>query len=363
MRNKFGAGVLAIGFTLVLAACGGSGGGNAGGEKAAGNAGARDQLRIVGSSTVFPFSTAVAEQFASRGQFKTPVVESTGTGGGLKLFCAGVGAAHPDIANASRRIKASEFADCAAAGVTGVVEVPIGFDGIVLATKTGQPPMNITKRQIFLALAKEIPDGDGFIPNPYVKWSDIDPKLPNEKIEVMGPPPTSGTRDSWNELALAAGARQIESLNKLYETDEAEFNRRANVMREDGAWKDGGENDNIIVQTLSRNPTMYGVFGFSFYEENLDRVQAAKIAGVEPTFESISSGDYLISRDMYIYLKKQHVGVIPGLQEFAAEFVSDKAAGPKGYLKARGIVPLTAEKLTIAQADVAGLKVMTEAPK
>lgn len=362
MRKFSAFGVLSFALALGVAACGPSNPGGAG-AKTDGGTGSRDQLRIVGSSTVFPFATAVAEQFASRGQFKTPVVESTGTGGGLKLFCTGVGVGQPDIANASRRIKASEFADCAKAGVTGVVEIAIGFDGLVLATKKGEAPMNITKKQIFLALAKDIPEGDGFIPNPYVKWSDIDPKLPNTKIEVMGPPPTSGTRDSWNELALIAGARQIESLNRLHDTDLAEFTKRAGIMREDGAWKDGGENDNIIVQTLARNPTMYGVFGYSFYEENLDRVQAASIANVAPTFETIASRQYPVSRDMYIYLKKQHIGVIPGLAEFAAEFVSDKAAGPKGYLKSRGLVPLTDAERAATQATVTAMSVLTEAPK
>lgn len=335
---------LALATVLALGACG---------------QGGRDQIRIVGSSTLFPFSSAVAEQFAARGEFPTPIVEATGTGGGIKLFCAGVGLIHPDIANASRRMRKGEYADCQKSGVRDVVELKVGYDGIVFSNARGGLAMDITKRQIYLALAKDVPDGKGgFMPNPYKRWSDIDPALPDEPILVYGPPPTSGTRDAFVELALELGARQIDQLAKLREEDESAFRRRAGTLREDGAWNDAGENDNVLVQQLVRNPDAFGVFGYSFYEENRDRVQAAKVAGVEPTFETIASGDYAVARDLYIYLKRQHVGVVPGIREFAAEFVSLRASGPRGYLKGRGMVPLPESERAREAQIVADLTVM-----
>jgi phosphate transport system substrate-binding protein len=316
------------------------------------------QIHIVGSSTVFPFATAVAEQFAARGQFQTPRVESTGTGGGMSLFCRGVGDGFPDITNASRAMRLSEYQACQRNGVREIVEVKIGYDGIVLSNAVSGPDMAITKQQLFMALAKELPSRGRFIPNPFTRWSQIAPGLPDVEIDVMGPPPTSGTRDAFNELALEAGARQFAQMENLRSNNEGEFKRRATTIREDGKWKDGGENDNLIVQSLARNPNMYGVFGFSFYEENMDRVQAATINGVRPTFDSIANGSYAVSRSMYFYIKKAHIGVTAGLKEYAEEFLSDRAAGSRGYLRGRGMVPLSANELAASRASVASMTAM-----
>ncbi len=307
----------------------------------------RSQIRIVGSSTVFPFSTAVAEQFGRATKFKTPVVESTGSGGGMKLFCAGVGVEHPDITNASRRIKASEFEKCTKGGIT-ITEVKIGFDGIVLANSKSSPPLELTKKQIYQALAKEVPLGGKMVPNPYKKWSDIDPSLPNARIEVLGPPPTSGTRDAFVELAMEGGARTFDSLKALRKADKKAFKAAAHAIREDGAYVEAGENDNLIVQKLEANPNAIGIFGFSFLDQNADKIQGAAIGGVEPSFENIAAGDYGISRSMYFYVKKEHVGVIPGIAEFVAEFTSEKASGEEGYLTDKGLIPLpAAERKTV----------------
>ena len=301
----------------------------------------RTQIRIVGSSTVFPFSTAVAEQFGKTTKFKTPVIESTGSGGGMKLFCGGVGVQHPDITNASRRIKASEFEICTKNGVT-IIEVKIGFDGIVLANSKSSPPFKLTKKQIYQALAKEVPVDGKMVPNPYKKWSDIDPSLPDARIEVLGPPPTSGTRDAFVELAMEGGAKTFDSLAALRKSDKKAFQAAAHAIREDGAYVEAGENDNLIVQKLQANPNAVGIFGFSFLDQNADRIQGALIDKVEPTFENIASGDYGISRSMFFYVKKEHVGVIPGIVEYVAEFTSDKASGDEGYLTDKGLIPLPA---------------------
>lgn len=300
----------------------------------------RDKISIVGSSTVFPFASAVAEQFGSAGTFGTPKVESTGTGGGMAIFCRGVGVSYPDITNASRRIKLSEFQSCQRNGVRDIVEVKIGFDGIVLANSKNSPDFSVTKQQLYMALAKQIPNRGRMIPNPFRTWNQIDPSLPNYPIDVMGPPPTSGTRDAFAELVLESGARNFAQMENMRSNNEAQFKRLASAIREDGAWKDSGENDNLIVQALSRNPNSLGVFGYSFYEENLDRVQAASINGRAPTYESISSGAYPVSRSMYFYIKKQNIGVVPGIKEYATEFMSQRAAGARGYLRQRGFIPL-----------------------
>ena len=301
---------------------------------AASPAQARDQIRIVGSSTVFPFATAVAEQFGRAGKFKTPIVESTGSGGGLKLFCAGVGPDHPDLTNSSRRIKQSEFDECTKNGVT-MSEVKIGFDGIVLANSKKSPRMGLTKGEVFKALAAKVPSGGQLIPNPYKKWSDIDPALPDEKIEVLGPPPTSGTRDAFVELAMEGGCAEVPGAAELGLTKEA-----CHAIREDGAFVEAGENDNLIVQKLIANPHAVGVFGYSFLEQNLDKLQGSLVAGVDPTFENIADGKYGISRSLYFYVKLPHVGTIPGIKEYVAEFTSEKAYGPDGYLVDKGLIPL-----------------------
>ncbi|MFC6687538.1 substrate-binding domain-containing protein [Jhaorihella thermophila] len=307
-------------------------------------AAARDQIRIVGSSTVFPFSTAVAEQFGRTTDFKTPVVESTGSGGGMKLFCAGVGQEHPDITNASRRMKAGEFKMCQENGVTEITEAKIGFDGIVIANAMDAPEFDITLGQLWTALA-----ADGPRPS---KWSEIDPSLPDIKIEVLGPPPSSGTRDSFEELAMYKGCREAGK-------DKAYCKKEGRHVREDGVFVEAGENDNLIVSKLEANPDALGVFGFSFLDQNSDALKGAKIDGVEPNFETISAGDYPISRSMYFYIKNAHVGVVPGIQEYANEFMSDAASGEEGYLVDKGLIPLPADEHAKWQESVRNLTPMT----
>ncbi len=299
-----------------------------------GAAEARDEIRIVGSSTVFPFSTTVAEQFGKSSSFATPVVESTGSGGGMKLFCAGVGEDHPDMTNASRRIKKSEFETCTANGID-ITEVKIGFDGIVLANAKSGAEMNLTLAQVFLALAKEVPMNGKLVANPYTNWSDIDPSLPNQKIEVLGPPPTSGTRDAFVEIAMEGGCKAVPGAKDLGLQKKA-----CHEIREDGAFIEAGENDNLIVQKLEGNPNAVGIFGFSFLDQNADKLKGATINGTMPEFEEIAAGNYPVSRSLFFYVKQQHVGVIPGIKEFVAEFTSENAWGPDGYLVVKGLIPL-----------------------
>jgi len=316
---------------------------------------ARDEIRIVGSSTVFPFSTAVAEQFGKTSDFATPVVESTGTGGGFKLFCAGVGVDFPDISNASRPIKDSEIETCAANGVTEITEIKIGFDGIVLANSKDAPEVDLTRAQIWLALAKEVPVGGVMTANPYVNWSDIDAALPNTKIEVLGPPPTSGTRDAFVELVMDKGCEEFPEVAAL----EGDAKKAVcQTIREDGAYIDAGENDNLIVQKLEANPAALGIFGYSFLEQNADMLQASHIEGVEPTFEAIADGSYPVSRSLFFYVKNAHVDVIPGIREFVAEFVSDRATGEEGYLADKGLIPLPEEEHAEILATAANLTPM-----
>lgn len=303
----------------------------------AGGAQARDQIRIVGSSTVFPFSTAAAEQFAQKSGMAAPVVESTGTGGGIKLFCAGVGEQHPDIANASRAIKDSEKAACAANGVTEVTEVKIGFDGIVLANSKQAEPFKLTIKQVWLALAKEVPEGGALKANPYQNWNQIDPALPDDKIEVLGPPPTSGTRDAFVELVMDKACEEFPEIEAL--ADDAK-KAACQTIREDGGYVEAGENDNLIVQKLEANPAALGIFGFSFLDQNIDKLQGSVMDGVEPSFENIAAGDYEISRSLYFYVKNAHVGVIPGIKEYVEEFTSEAAFGEDGYLADKGLIPL-----------------------
>ncbi len=302
---------------------------------------ARDQIRIVGSSTVYPFTTTVAEAFGKTSGMKTPVVESTGTGGGMKLFCSGVGEDTPDFTNASRRIKKSEFEDCAKNGVKDIVEIEVGFDGLSVAQSNKAKPFELTKNQVFLALAKEIPDKDGkMVANPNKKWSDVDKSLPDIKIEVLGPPPTSGTRDSFAELVMSPGAEKIASLKALKEKDVKAFDAIWKAMREDGVYVEAGENDNLIVQKLETNPDAVGIFGYSFLEQNSKALNDIKIDGVGATYETIADGSYKVARPLFIYVKKQHIDVIPGMKEFIAEYVSDKALGPDGYLADKGLITL-----------------------
>ncbi len=322
----------------------------------AGTAEARDQIRVVGSSTVYPFTTTVAEQFGKTTNFKTPVIESTGTGGGFKLFCSGVGVDHPDITNASRAIKKSEVENCAENGVKEITEVKIGYDGIVMANSKASPEMDVTEEQIFLALAKDIPDGKGGLKaNDNKTWKDVDPSLPDVKIEVLGPPPTSGTRDAFAELALEGGCEKFDFINAMAKTDKDKYKAVCHSIREDGAYVEAGENDVLIVRKLEANPNAFGVFGFSFLDQNLDKVQGSKINGVAPEFETIASGDYPLSRPLFFYVKKAHVAVIPGTEAFLKEFTSERAWGPDGYLVDKGLIPMPAEEREKYRNDAANL--------
>jgi phosphate transport system substrate-binding protein len=297
----------------------------------------RNQIRITGSSTVFPFSTLVAENFARAGKFRAPIVEATGTGSGIKLFCSGIGANFPDIANASRRIKASEIEECRKAGVTRIVEVKIGFDGIVLAHSKQRAQFPLTIAQIYLALAAT-PGGQA---QKATNWRQINATLPNERIQVIGPSPTSGTRDAFNELVMEAGCvAAFPKMADLKKTNEAKYKEICTRIREDGAYIQAGEQDNLIVQRLIRDKNLIGVFGYSFLEENKDRIEGSPLNGVLPTFENIGSGKYPVARSMYLYAKRAHVGVIPGLAEFLAEFTKESTFGPEGYLADHGLIPL-----------------------
>jgi phosphate transport system substrate-binding protein len=324
-----------------------------------GAAQARDQVDIVGSSTVYPFSTVVAEQFGKTSSFKTPKVESTGSGGGLKLFCAGVGVGTPDITNASRRIKNSEVERCHKNGVAEIIEVKIGYDGIVLANSKKTPAAEFTLRQIFLALAKQVPEGGAeggkLIPNPFKKWSDIDPSLPNIAIEVMGPPPTSGTRDAFNELAIEGGCKTFKHLKAVKKMDKKKYKAICRGIRTDGPYIEAGENDNLIVSKLEANPNAFGVFGYSYLDQNIDKIQGSKIKGTAPTFDNIADGSYPVSRPLFFYVKKAHVGSIPGIKEYVAEFTSEKAWGPNGYLSDRGLIPMPKAERAKFREDAAHL--------
>ena len=350
------------------------------------NAAARDHIEIVGSSTVYPFATVVAEQFGKSTKFKTPKIESTGSGGGLKLFCKGVGVENPDITNASRRIKQSEVEKCAKNGVADIIEVKVGYDGIAIANSKKAPQFELTLKDIYLALANKIPGKDGkLIDNPHKTWKDVNSSLPATKIEVLGPPPTSGTRDAFVELAMGKGAQKfadIKKMKKLKADKEADivalmaklgidkavwdgikkkkgkkakgkdvFKAIAYSIREDGAYIEAGENDNLIVGKLEANPNALGIFGYSFLDQNSDKVQGSKVEGNEPTFENIADGKYKVSRPLFFYVKKAHVGKIPGIAEYLAEFTSDKAWGDEGYLTDKGMIPMpTAERKAFGDA-------------
>ncbi len=314
---------------------------------------ARDYIYIVGSSTVYPFATVVAERFGRGSEFKTPKVESTGSGGGIKLFCDGVGVDYPDIANSSRAIKESELAICAANGVDEIVEVRIGYDGIVLANSSTAPAVSLSRKDLFLALAKQVPQAQGaLVANPYKTWADVNPDLPATKIEVLGPPPTSGTRDAFVELAMEGGCKTIPWVAALADSDADRFKSICHTVREDGAFVEAGENDNLIVQKLAANKGAFGIFGFSFLDQNTEKVKGAAIDGVEPTFEAIADGDYPVSRPLYFYVKKAHVDVIPGLKAYLKEFTSERAWGEEGYLSDRGLIPMPEEERRRVATDV-----------
>jgi phosphate transport system substrate-binding protein len=323
-------------------------------------ASARDQIVIVGSSTVFPFSTSVAEQFGRNTEFKTPIVESTGSGGGLKLFCAGIGLEHPDVTNSSRRIKKSEFDNCQSKGIA-MTEVVIGYDGIVVANLKSAATLNLSLKQIFMATAAKVPapgcENDcALVENPYKMWSDIDPSLPAKKIEVLGPPPTSGTRDAFQELAMQGGSKAFSTLNALKKSNKSEWKRIVHTVREDGGWIDSGENDNLMVNKLIANPDAVGVFGYSFLEQNADKLKGSNVDGVAPTFENIADGEYNISRSLYFYVKHAHEGIVPGIKEFVEEFTSESAFGDEGYLVDKGLIPLFEEERDAIRTQGVSLK-------
>lgn len=320
---------------------------------------ARDYISIVGSSTVYPFSTVVAEQFGKTTGFKTPKVESTGSGGGLKLFCAGVGVSHPDITNSSRRIKSSEVETCAANGVTEIIEVKVGYDGIVVANSKKAGRVELTQKDLWLALARQVPDPAGsgkLVDNPYRTWREVNASLPATRIAVLGPPPTSGTRDAFVELVMEVGCDEFPMVEAMAKTDKQMHKSVCHSIREDGGYIEAGENDNLIVQKLEADPDALGIFGFSFLDQNSDKVQGSLVNGVEPTFENIASGDYPVSRPLYLYVKKAHVDKIPGIKEYLAEFTSEKAWGPDGYLADKGMIPMPSDERKEFRAAVAGLQ-------
>ncbi len=323
----------------------------------------RDHIKIVGSSTVYPYSQAVSEEFAKTSGKKAPVLESTGTGGGMKIFCKGVGEAHPDITGASRAMKKSEWELCNKNGVKDITEVLIGYDGLSVALSRKGADFNLTKPQLFKALATKVPVDGKLVANPYKKWSDIDKSLPATNIIVYGPPPTSGTRDAFVELAMHKGCEELPYFKaKKKELDKSAFKKLIKAdctpMRQDGPFVEAGENDNLIVQRLDADQKALGIFGYSFLFENSDKLKPAKIAGVEPSFETIAAGKYTISRPLFFYIKNAHRNVIPGMNDFIAAYVTDDAMGPEGYLKERGLVALNDEvrkKVQKAATDNTGM--------
>ncbi|BFM09540.1 substrate-binding domain-containing protein [Halioxenophilus aromaticivorans] len=322
---------------------------------------ARQYIEIVGSSTVYPFATVVAERFGRATVFRTPKIEATGSGGGIKLFCAGLGLAYPDIVNASRRIKPAEMVQCQRHGVTEVIEVLIGYDGIILGQDLSASPMRLSRKELYLALAAQVPHpqrAGELIANPNQTWADINPALPAYEIAVLGPPPTSGTRDAFVDLVMAAGCREFPWLAQLEQTNKHRFEQTCHRMREDGAFIDAGENDNLIVQKLKANPKALGIFGYSFLEQNSDQIKGAMIDGYPPAFAAIANGSYPVSRPLYFYVKTAHIGVVPGLREYLAEFTSDKAWGEEGYLAQKGMIPLPKESRTKVTDQIAALNAL-----
>ncbi len=339
--------ILTAAFMLVAAALNGFG------------ASGRDYIAIVGSSTVYPFAAAVAEQFGKTTKFKTPKIESTGSGGGMKLFCAGNDINTPDITNASRRIKMSEYEKCRKNGVIKITEVKIGYDGIVLAGSRAAPQLKLTEKDIYLALARDVPDprgGEKTVANPYTTWKEVNSSLPAMKIEVFGPPPTSGTRDAFVELAMQGGCQKIGWIKALKKTDKKKFKALCHAVREDGAYIEAGENDNLIVQKLEADPDALGIFGFSYLDQNGDKLQGSFVGGAAPTFDNIADGRYPLSRPLFFYVKDSHVGIVPGMTEYIAEFTSDRAWGPEGYLADKGLIPAPDAERRQSAADAGVLK-------
>ncbi|WP_419771477.1 MAG: PstS family phosphate ABC transporter substrate-binding protein [Candidatus Marinarcus sp.] len=304
---------------------------------------ARDQIKIVGSSTVYPFSSSVAEELGATSKFPTPVVESTGSGGGMKLFCAGADLNTPDITNASRRMKSSEFELCAKNGVTDITEAVIGFDGIAFAQDKSNKPFSINKHQLALAVAAEVPDKNGkLIPNPYKKWSDIDATLPSREIIIYGPPKSSGTRDAFEDMVMKDTFKHMKEYTSLYEADKVANKgyKKYHKIRQDGVYVPSGENDNIIVQKLTKNKNAFGIFGYSFLIENDDKLNGAKVNGVEPTPDTISAATYPISRSLYFYIKNSHAKDVPAMNKYVEMFMGENMIGKDGILGEIGLIPL-----------------------
>lgn len=304
----------------------------------------RSTISVVGSSTVYPFATVVAEKFGKKTSFSTPKIESTGSGGGMKLFCNGVGLSTPDITNASRRIKKSEYDKCQKNGVTDIVEVHIGFDGIAVANSKKSEQLKLSRKDLFLALAQKVPNPDGsetLVENPYKTWKQVNAALPDTAIEVLGPPPTSGTRDAFAELAMEGGCKKFDFIKAMKKSDKKAYKGICHTVREDGPYIEAGENDNLIVQKLDKNPNALGIFGFSFLEQNDDKVQGSLVEGKAPEFETIADGSYPISRPLYFYVKKAHMDSIPGMDAYLKEFTSEAAMGEDGYLLDKGLIPLS----------------------
>ena len=315
----------------------------------------RNHIQIVGSSTVYPFTSVIAEEFGRNTKFKTPIVEATGTGGGFKLFCLGVGINYPDFSNASRKIEESEMKKCYENGVKGVVEIKIGYDGIVLANSRLGKKYSLTKKQIFLALAMQVPDGKGsLINNPYQKWSDIDKNLPQINIAIYGPPTTSGTRDAFVELVMEEPCMEIVEYSKVF-IDAKIRKKQCHLIRSDGKFIEAGENDNLIVQKLRNDKDALGIFGFSFLEENGELLQSSLIDEVTPSFANITSGAYPVSRPLFIYFKKEHLELIDGMREFVGEIASRDTIGKDGYLLQKGLIPLTESEYKKVSLELKGV--------
>jgi len=322
----------------------------------------RDTISIVGSSTVYPFATVVAEKFGKKTSYNTPKIESTGSGGGMKLFCAGAGLDTPDITNASRAIKKSEFEKCMKNGVTSITEVKVGYDGIAVANSKKAPRFSLTRRDLYLALAKNVPNPDGshtLVSNPYTTWKQVNASLPDTKIEVLGPPPTSGTRDAFAELAMEGGCKKFDFIKAMKKKDKKAYKAACHTVREDGPYIEAGENDNLIVQKLDNNANALGIFGFSFLEQNDDKVQGSKIEGTAPEFDTIADGSYPISRPLFFYVKNSHIASIPGMKEYLSEFTSDGAMGEEGYLVDKGLIPLSSSELKALRKDIKNGKKLT----
>jgi len=315
----------------------------------------RNTISVVGSSTVYPFATVVAEKFGKKTSFSTPKIESTGSGGGMKLFCNGIGLNTPDITNASRRIKKSEYDMCQKNGVTEIVEVHIGFDGIAVANSKKAQQLKLSRKDLFLALAKKVPNPDGsetLVENPYRTWKQVNASLPDLEIEVLGPPPTSGTRDAFAELAMEGGCKTFGFIKAMRKSDKSKYKSTCHEVREDGPYIEAGENDNLIVQKLDSNPNALGIFGYSFLEQNDDKVQGSIIEGQSPEFETIADGSYPISRPLYFYVKKGHMDSIPGIAEYLDEFTSEAAMGEDGYLLDKGLIPLAEDEREMLRKNV-----------